>query len=202
MCAVRRSHTVVPVQEHALTRGPSGPASERANATIQNVHRTSGFEHPDARRLGRATGQPGARPDRNSRAANGGSTSAVQDKRRNSTPSSAGTASRTRSFPSTLAPSSTRARWPSSTPPFTMPSTASKPRYEPYTVALSSPGASLDAAVASAARDVMLALTPNQQPRIEQEYAAALADVPRWTRQRSGRAARSTGGPRQSRPTS
>jgi hypothetical protein len=51
-------------------------------------------------------------------------------------------------------------------------------RYEPYTVALSSPGASLDAAVASAARDVMLAMTPNRQPRIEQEYAAALADVP------------------------
>ena len=51
-------------------------------------------------------------------------------------------------------------------------------RYQPYTVALSSPGASLDAAVASAARDVMLALTHNQQPRIEQEYAAALADVP------------------------
>jgi hypothetical protein len=50
-------------------------------------------------------------------------------------------------------------------------------RYQPYTVALSSPGAALDAAVASAARDVMLALTPNQQPRIEQEYAAALADV-------------------------
>jgi hypothetical protein len=50
-------------------------------------------------------------------------------------------------------------------------------RYEPYTVTLSSPGASLDAAVASAARDVMLAMTPNQQPRIEREYAAALADV-------------------------
>jgi hypothetical protein len=50
-------------------------------------------------------------------------------------------------------------------------------RYQPYTVALSSPGASLDAAVASAARDVMLALTANQQPRIEQEYAAALANV-------------------------
>ena len=50
-------------------------------------------------------------------------------------------------------------------------------RYDFYTVALSSPGASLDAAVASAARDVMLALTPNQRPRIEQEYAAALAEV-------------------------
>ena len=49
--------------------------------------------------------------------------------------------------------------------------------YEPYTVDLSSPGASLDAAVAHAARDVMLALTPNQQPRIERQYAAALADV-------------------------
>src|SRR5688572_18796569 len=51
-------------------------------------------------------------------------------------------------------------------------------RYEPYTVALSFPGASVPAAVASAARDVMLAMTPNQRPRIEQEYAAALADVP------------------------
>lgn len=50
-------------------------------------------------------------------------------------------------------------------------------RYEPYTVSLSFPGASVDAAVASAARDVMLALTLNQQQRIEQEYAAALADV-------------------------
>ena len=50
-------------------------------------------------------------------------------------------------------------------------------RYQPYTVALSSPGASLDAAVASAARAVMLALTHNQQPRIERDYAAALADV-------------------------
>jgi hypothetical protein len=53
-----------------------------------------------------------------------------------------------------------------------------EPRYEPYTVALSFPGASVPAAVASAARDVMLAMTPNQRPRIEQEYAAALADVP------------------------
>jgi hypothetical protein len=51
-------------------------------------------------------------------------------------------------------------------------------RYQPYTAAFSFPGASLDAAVASAARDVMLDLTPGQQPRIEQEYAAALADVP------------------------
>ena len=53
-----------------------------------------------------------------------------------------------------------------------------EPRYEPYTAALSSPGASIHAAVASAARDVLLALTPNQQSRIEREYVAALADVP------------------------
>lgn len=50
-------------------------------------------------------------------------------------------------------------------------------RYEPYAANLSVPGASVDAAVASAARDVMLALTPDQQQRIEQEYAAALAEV-------------------------
>ncbi|MGH9372790.1 MAG: vanadium-dependent haloperoxidase, partial [Vicinamibacterales bacterium] len=44
--------------------------------------------------------------------------------------------------------------------------------------ALSSPGASIHAAVARAARDVLLALTPNQKARIEREYGAALADVP------------------------
>lgn len=53
-----------------------------------------------------------------------------------------------------------------------------EPRYEPYTAVLSSPGASIDAAVASAARSVMLALTPTQQERIDLEYAVALADVP------------------------
>lgn len=50
-------------------------------------------------------------------------------------------------------------------------------RYEPYAADLSYPGASADAAVASAAREVMLALTFDQQRRIEQEYASALADV-------------------------
>lgn len=50
-------------------------------------------------------------------------------------------------------------------------------RYEPYTADLSFPGASVDAAVATAARDVMLALTRTQQQRIEQEYAAAMAEV-------------------------
>lgn len=50
-------------------------------------------------------------------------------------------------------------------------------RYAPYTADLSFPGASVDAAVASAAREVMLALTRNQRQRIEREYAAALAEV-------------------------
>jgi PAP2 superfamily len=53
-----------------------------------------------------------------------------------------------------------------------------EPRYEPYTAALSFPAASLHAAVASAARDVLLALTPNQRARIEREFVAALAGVP------------------------
>jgi hypothetical protein len=52
-----------------------------------------------------------------------------------------------------------------------------EPRYEAYTADLSFPGASIDAAVGSAAREVMLALVPSQQARIEQEYAAALAGV-------------------------
>jgi hypothetical protein len=51
-------------------------------------------------------------------------------------------------------------------------------RYEPYTADLSAPGASVDAAVARAARDVMLAVAPSQQERIEQTYATALANVP------------------------
>lgn len=50
-------------------------------------------------------------------------------------------------------------------------------RYQPYTADLSFPGASLDAAVARAARDVMLALVTAQHDRIEKEYAAALANV-------------------------
>ena len=73
-------------------------------------------------------------------------------------------------------------------------------RYQPYTADLSSPGASLEAAVASAARDVMIALAPDQRARIEQEYAAALADVPDGPAEGSGRAARPAGGTRQSGP--
>jgi hypothetical protein len=51
-------------------------------------------------------------------------------------------------------------------------------RYEPYTADLESPDASVDAAVASAARDVLVALAPGQQDRIEKEYASALEQVP------------------------
>jgi hypothetical protein len=51
-------------------------------------------------------------------------------------------------------------------------------RYEPYTADLSASGASVDAAVARAARDVLIAMAPGRTDRIEQAYAAALADVP------------------------
>jgi hypothetical protein len=50
-------------------------------------------------------------------------------------------------------------------------------RYEPYTADLLFPGASVDAAVASAARDVLIAMAPAQRERVEQEYARALAGV-------------------------
>lgn len=51
-------------------------------------------------------------------------------------------------------------------------------RYQPYTLNASAPGASLDAAVAKAAHDVLIALSPSQQARIEQAYAAELASIP------------------------
>jgi hypothetical protein len=50
-------------------------------------------------------------------------------------------------------------------------------RYEPYTADVLLPGASLEAAVATAAHDVMVAMAPGQAQRIAQEYAAALANV-------------------------
>ena len=50
-------------------------------------------------------------------------------------------------------------------------------RYEPYTVNLSSPGASVDAAVAAAAHDVLVALSPSRQSTVEIAYAAALEAV-------------------------
>lgn len=52
-----------------------------------------------------------------------------------------------------------------------------KRRYEPYTADLSDPDASLDAAIATAAHDVIVALSPSTQERTESEYAAALASI-------------------------
>jgi hypothetical protein len=51
-------------------------------------------------------------------------------------------------------------------------------RYQPYTAELSSPGASADAAVAAAARDALVALSPSQTEVVEAAYAAALAAIP------------------------
>jgi hypothetical protein len=53
-----------------------------------------------------------------------------------------------------------------------------RPRYEPYTAQLSAPGASVDAAVAAAAHDVLVALSPSQAVKLEIAYAAALLAVP------------------------
>jgi hypothetical protein len=50
-------------------------------------------------------------------------------------------------------------------------------RYEPYTADLSAPGASPDAAVASAAREVMLAFAPGERVAIEEQYTAALGPI-------------------------
>ena len=52
-------------------------------------------------------------------------------------------------------------------------------RYEPYTAGLAAaPGASVDAAVAAAARDVLVALLPEQAAMVEAAYARALAGIP------------------------
>jgi hypothetical protein len=51
-------------------------------------------------------------------------------------------------------------------------------RYEPYTIDLSFPGASVDAAVARAAHDVLTELAPSHRERIYREYEAALGGVP------------------------
>jgi len=52
-------------------------------------------------------------------------------------------------------------------------------RYEPYTSGLAeSPGASVDAAVAAAARDVLVALLPDQTAMVEAAYTRALAGIP------------------------
>jgi hypothetical protein len=51
-------------------------------------------------------------------------------------------------------------------------------RFQPYTADLHSPGASLDAAVATAARDVLLALSSSRRGEIQAEYDRALTSVP------------------------
>jgi membrane-associated phospholipid phosphatase len=51
-------------------------------------------------------------------------------------------------------------------------------RYQPYTADLSSPGASVDAAIASAARTVLQALAPGQEVKVEIAYHAALLAIP------------------------
>jgi hypothetical protein len=51
-------------------------------------------------------------------------------------------------------------------------------RYAPYTADVESPDASLEASGATAAHDVLIALAPGQQDRIEKEYASALEHVP------------------------
>jgi len=50
-------------------------------------------------------------------------------------------------------------------------------RYQPYTADLSSPSASVDAAIAAASHDVLVALSPSQQGTIEVAYASALLAV-------------------------
>lgn len=59
-------------------------------------------------------------------------------------------------------------------------------RYQPYTAQLSAPGASVDAAVAAAAHDVLVALSPTQQVKVEIAYAAALLAVPEGPAKQAG----------------
>jgi hypothetical protein len=59
-------------------------------------------------------------------------------------------------------------------------------RYSAYTVDVSSPGASVAAAVATAAHDVLVALSPSQREKIEAEYASALAELPDGPAKRDG----------------
>ena len=59
-------------------------------------------------------------------------------------------------------------------------------RYEPYTIDLSFPGASVDAAVARAAHDVLAELAPSHRERIDREYAAAVGACAGWSSQGRG----------------
>ena len=61
------------------------------------------------------------------------------------------------------------------------------PRYQSYAIQLSAPrGASVDAAVAAAAHDVLVALSPSQQVKVEIAYAAALLAVPEGAAKQAG----------------
>ena len=51
-------------------------------------------------------------------------------------------------------------------------------RYQPYTADLSSPAASIEAAVAAAARDILIHLSPKNTDKIEEAYRAALSQIP------------------------
>jgi hypothetical protein len=51
-------------------------------------------------------------------------------------------------------------------------------RYEPYTIELSSPNASVDAAIATAAHDTLVALSPSQSSTVELAYAATMLGIP------------------------
>jgi len=51
-------------------------------------------------------------------------------------------------------------------------------RFEPYTSDVSAPGASVEAAVATAAHDVLDTLSPSRAALTDAEYAAALAEIP------------------------
>jgi membrane-associated phospholipid phosphatase len=61
-----------------------------------------------------------------------------------------------------------------------------RPRYQPYTASLSARDASVDAAVAAAARDVLVALSPSQRVKVEIAYAAALLAVPNGPAKQAG----------------
>jgi hypothetical protein len=59
-------------------------------------------------------------------------------------------------------------------------------RYQPYTIELSSPDASVDAAIATAARDVLVALSASQRTVVEIAYAASLLAIPEGPAKQAG----------------
>jgi hypothetical protein len=59
-------------------------------------------------------------------------------------------------------------------------------RYQPYTIELSSPGASVDAAIATAARDTLVALSASQRTVVEIAYAASLLGIPDGAAKQAG----------------